>query len=69
MVPRAWKLGDENGRPRAILGADEHGAPGLLLVDRKGQPRAALRVSPKDDASLVLEGQDGEVFRAPSSVQ
>ena len=63
------ELLDEDGRPRAILNADEHGSPGLLLVDRLGQPRATLRVAPSNSASLVLEGLDGEVFRAPSSVQ
>jgi hypothetical protein len=36
-----------------------------LLVDRRGQARVALRVAPSDEASLVLEGRDGEVFRAP----
>jgi hypothetical protein len=40
-----------------------------MLVDRNGQPRASLRVSPKDEASLILEGQDGAVFRAPTPVQ
>jgi hypothetical protein len=63
------ELADEDGRPRAILGADEHGSPGLLLVDRLGQPRATLRVSPSNSASLVLEGLDGAVFRAPNPVQ
>ncbi|QDF00113.1 hypothetical protein BHS05_32165 [Myxococcus xanthus] len=59
------ELSDADGRPRAILGADEHGSPGLVLRDRKGLPRVALRVSPSDGASLVVEGQDGAVFRAP----
>jgi hypothetical protein len=63
------ELADEDGRPRAILGNDEHGEPGLLLVDRKGQPRASLRVSPAQGGSLFIEGRDGEVFRAPSLVQ
>ncbi len=56
MVLPGWSWLDEDGRPRAILDADEHGSPGLLLVDRLGQPRATLRVSPSNSASLVLEG-------------
>ncbi len=32
------ELLDEDGRPRTILKEDEHASPGLLLVDRLGQP-------------------------------
>jgi hypothetical protein len=55
----------EGGRSRATLGADASGAPGLWLWDQQGQPRASLQLSPRDDASFVLEGRGGELFRAP----
>lgn len=55
----------EGGRSRATLGADASGAPGLWLWDQRGQPRASLQLSPRDDASFVLEGRGGELFRAP----
>ena len=59
---------DGDGRPRAILGAGgagEGGAPGLQLVDRSGTTRAELTVSPDDAPQLVLEGKNGNVFKAP----
>ena len=63
------ELADDTGRPRAILGADARGTPGLLLVDHQGRARASLEVSPRGEPSLVLEGERGAVFRAPAPVQ
>lgn len=57
-------LADQYGRPRAILGASEDGSPSLVMADRYGRPRAELGVS-AESSSLVLEGRNGAVFRAP----
>jgi hypothetical protein len=57
-------LADQYGRPRAILGAGEDGSPSLVLADRYGRARAELGVS-AETSSLVLEGRNGTVFRAP----
>jgi len=57
-------LADQNGRPRAILGASEDGSSSLVMADRYGRRRAELLVS-AESSSLVLEGRNGAIFRAP----
>ncbi|HME91428.1 MAG TPA: hypothetical protein VKE49_08385 [Myxococcaceae bacterium] len=57
-------LADQFGRPRAILGAGEDGSPSLVMADRNGRPRAELLVS-AESSSLMLEGRNGAIFRAP----
>jgi hypothetical protein len=51
-------------RARAVLGASDDGSPALALVDSKGRVRAALSII-GDSPSLMLEGSDGNVFKAP----
>jgi len=55
---------DQNGRSRVNLGASGDGSPGLVLVDRYGRALAELTVS-ADASKLVLQGRNGNVFRAP----
>jgi hypothetical protein len=58
-------LVEQNGRSRIILGASGDGSPGLVLVDRYGRALAELTLS-ADSSKLVLQGRNGNVFKAPA---
>jgi hypothetical protein len=55
---------DASGKARALLELQGDGSPGLVLVDRYGRALAELTVS-ADASKLVLQGRNGNVFRAP----
>jgi hypothetical protein len=55
-------LEDENGIPRAVLGALKDG-PGLTLFDKNGTARAVLAVL-KDGPGLMLHDESGDIRAA-----
>ncbi len=62
-VAEEFRLVDEKGRTRAILGfTPEIGQPALWLKDTNGKIRAALRLGPKEEPALAL-GDSAERVR------
>ena len=60
MTARMFRLVDQKGNLRALLGSNKEGVPGLVMLDPKGRHRAYFNLTEKGPG-LDLLGPDGSI--------